>query len=147
MARAGWQDSGSRLGWISKQKKPNNSALSWLHLLDKSGNRSHDDDYQNNNTDNQADSHLGVLPPHALADSVGTALELARGLCKLVGLVLQTVESLASVGHGLDVLVHDVDRVVQLALDVGNAGVGAAATSVSGVALAAAGEVWIIGDA
>lgn len=102
------------------------------------GNWHHDNNDEDNNTCEQAQSHLHILPPHALADTVGTALELARGLCQCVRLVLQTVKMLAALGHGVEIVLHYADRRVELSLDVGNSGIAA-------LGLAASANVGVIG--
>lgn len=55
-----------------------------------------DDQQQDNDANDDAHSHLHVLPPHLLANTVGTAAK-AVGLCgEVVGLVLQAVEAFAT---------------------------------------------------
>jgi hypothetical protein len=68
-----------------------------------------DDDQQEDDADDQAHSHLHVLPPHLLADSVGATSEALGRNSQVVGLVLQTVEALATLRDLVDVVAHDVD--------------------------------------
>lgn len=68
-----------------------------------------DDDQQEDDADDQAHSHLHILPPHLLADSVGTASEALSRDGQVVGLVLQTVEALATLRDLVDVVAHDID--------------------------------------
>lgn len=71
--------------------------------------RDDDDDEQDDDADDQAHSHLHVLPPHLLSDSVGAASEALRRDGQIVCLVLQAVEALATLGNFVDVVAHDVD--------------------------------------
>lgn len=71
--------------------------------------RNDDDDEQKNDADDQAHSHLHVLPPHLLSDSVGTTSEALRRDSQVVGLVLQTIEALATLRDLVDVVAHNID--------------------------------------
>ena len=73
-----------------------------------------DDDEQEDDADDQAHSHLHVLPPHLLSDSVGATSEALRRDGQVVGLVLQTVEALAALRDLVDVVAHDIDGRVDL---------------------------------
>lgn len=68
-----------------------------------------DDDEQEDDADDQAHSHLHVLPPHLLSDSVGATSEALRRNGQVVSLVLQTVEALAALRDLVDVVAHDID--------------------------------------
>lgn len=68
-----------------------------------------DDDKQENDADDQAHSHLHVLPPHLLSDSVGTTSEALRRDGQVVGLVLQAVEALATLRDLVNVVAHNID--------------------------------------
>lgn len=68
-----------------------------------------DDQDQDNDAGNDAHAHLHVLPPHLLADTVGAPTETLGRNGQVVCLVLQIVDSLATlVGH-VDVVPHGVD--------------------------------------
>ena len=73
-----------------------------------------DDQSEDNNADNQAHAHLHILPPHLLADSVGTATEALSGDSQVVGLILQGIQALATLGNLVDVVSHHTNGVVDL---------------------------------
>ena len=54
------------------------------------------------------------LPPHLLPDTVGTATESLCRNCEVVGLVLKSVETLATLRNLVDVVPHHADGVVDL---------------------------------
>ena len=76
--------------------------------------RNDDDENQDNDTTNQARSHLHVLPPHLLADSVGATAEALGRDGQVVGLILQGIQALATLGNLVDVLSHHTNGVVDL---------------------------------
>jgi hypothetical protein len=85
--------------------------------LSRSKNSGEDDDEkQDNDANADADAHLDILPPHLLADPVGSAAEPLGRDGKVVGLVLKGIEVLATLRHLLDVLTHDTDGVIDLSL-------------------------------
>lgn len=59
-------------------------------------------------------AHLHVLPPHLLADTVGTTTETLGGHGQVVGLILQRIEALAALRNLVDVVAHDANGVVNL---------------------------------
>ena len=71
-------------------------------------NNNQKDDHANG----QAYAHLHILPPHLLADSVGTATEALSGDSQVVGLILQGIQALATLGNLVDVVSHDADGAV-----------------------------------
>lgn len=71
--------------------------------------RNNDNNEKDDDTNDQAHSHLHVLPPHLLPDSVGTTAETLSGNGKVVGLVLQTVQVFSTLRDLVDVRAHDVD--------------------------------------
>ena len=71
-----------------------------------------DNGQQDNDTDNDAHAHLHVLPPHLLAYEVGSATEALRRSGKVVGLVMQSIQALTTLGYRLHVLLHGLDRLV-----------------------------------
>ena len=75
-----------------------------------------DDDQKRDYAHNDPDPHLHILPPHLLADSVGAATEALGGLVQVLGLVLELVNVLATLGYGFEILLHDIDRVIDLLL-------------------------------
>lgn len=77
-------------------------------------NRDNNNYQQDDDTNNQAHAHLHVLPPHLLADSVGSPAETLRRDGQVVGLVLQGIESLATLGNLVDVVTHHTDGVIDL---------------------------------
>jgi hypothetical protein len=76
--------------------------------------RYNNDNEQNDDSCNQAHSHLHVLPPHLLANSVGTTAEALSRDCKVVGLVLEGVETFTTLGDLVDVLAHYADGIIDL---------------------------------
>ena len=72
------------------------------------------DQNENDNADDQAHAHLHILPPHLLADSVGTATEALSGDSQVVGLILQGIQALATLGNLVDVVSHHTNGVVDL---------------------------------
>jgi hypothetical protein len=82
-------------------------------LLQHTG-RNNDDKEKNYDANNQADAHLHVLPPHLLSHSVGAASEALSRDGEVVCLILQRVESLASLGDLVDILSHNADGIVDL---------------------------------
>jgi hypothetical protein len=103
----------------------------------------HDDNHQqNDDSDDYAQAHLHVLPPHLLPDPVGTTTETLGGLRQVIGLVLETVKSRSAIGDLVDVLAHNSDSIIDLLLDSCSSLVAGRAL---GVARAGAGDVRIIG--
>jgi hypothetical protein len=78
--------------------------------------RNDDDEQQDDDADNQTHAHLHVLPPHLLAYTVGSAAEALGRNCQVVGLVLERIEALATLGDLVDVIAHHTDGVVDLSL-------------------------------
>lgn len=64
------------------------------------------DDQKHDNADDDTHAHLHVLPPHLFAHSVGASAEPVGLRRQSVGLVLQTIESLSSLRHLCDILLH-----------------------------------------
>lgn len=73
-----------------------------------------DDQQQDDHTNNDADAHLHVLPPHLLSYSVGTTAETLGRLGKVVSLVLESVQAFTTLGDLVDVVAHDTDGIVDL---------------------------------
>jgi hypothetical protein len=69
---------------------------------------------QDDDTRNQAHSHLHVLPPHLLAHPVGAAAEALGGNSQVVGLILKGIETLATLRHLVYVLSHYTNGVIDL---------------------------------
>ena len=63
-------------------------------------------DEENDDADNDTDAHLHVFPPHLLPDSVGTPSETLSGDGQVVGLILECIETFATLRHFVDVLFH-----------------------------------------
>lgn len=72
------------------------------------------DEDKDDDAGNQAHAHLDVLPPHLLADAVGAPTEALGRDSQVVGLILQSIKTLASLGDLVDVLTHHADGVVDL---------------------------------
>ncbi len=86
-----------------------------LRMAKKEKHTGNDDNgQQDNDTDNDAHAHLHVLPPHLLAYDVGSATEALRRGDKVVGLVLQSIQALTTLGNLVDIVAHDTDRLVDL---------------------------------
>jgi hypothetical protein len=90
-----------------------------------------DDTEEDDDTGDQAHSHLHILPPHLLpgdkleaslweiwysylSHSVGAAAESLSGHRQVVGLVLQGIESFTTLGDLVDILSHNTDCVIDL---------------------------------
>lgn len=54
------------------------------------------------------------LPPHRLADSVGTTTEPLGGCRQIIGLILKMVETLATLRHLVDVVAHHTNGIIDL---------------------------------
>jgi hypothetical protein len=76
-----------------------------------------DDKEENDDANNQADTHLHILPPHLLANAIGAAAETLGGDGKVVGLILKSIETLSTLGNLVDVVAHHTDGVVDLSLE------------------------------
>ena len=76
--------------------------------------RDDDDEQKHDYGHDDPDPHLHVLPPHLLADSVGATTEALGRLVEVLGFVLELVNVLATLGYGFEVLLHHVDRIVDL---------------------------------
>lgn len=98
-----------------------------------------DDKDEDDDASNQAHSHLHVLPPHLLAHSVGAAAETLGGDGQIVGLILQGIQSLATLGNFVDVLSHYTNGVINLRLKRLCSGI----STLLGSGLAA-GDVWVV---
>jgi hypothetical protein len=61
-----------------------------------------------------AASRVAYLPPHSLADSVGTAAEALSRLRQVIGLVLESIKALATLRNLVNVVSHHTDGVVDL---------------------------------
>jgi hypothetical protein len=86
-----------------------------IGLLTSSHNRGNDDDdQQNDDTDNQTHSHLHILPPHLLADSVGSSTETLCRDGQVVGLILKSIEALTTLGNLVDVVTHHTHGIINL---------------------------------
>lgn len=68
-----------------------------------------DNDEQNDDTDNDANAHLHVLPPHSFADAVGATAEALSTCRKVVGLILKRIEPCATLADLVDVVTHNAD--------------------------------------
>ena len=102
-------------------------------------NNDHDD---NGNGSADDKTHLHVLPPHVLSHSVGSTTEALGGDGKVIGLILQRIQSFSTLGHLSDVFSHDPDCVINLLLDRSRFLVPLAGTSSS--ASAVAGNVGVV---
>lgn len=80
--------------------------------MDSNGHND-DNQYDNNSQDN-TQSHLEVLPPHVFSDSIGASSEPLCTDGQVVGLVFYGVQSFTSFGDFVDVVSHDSDGVVDL---------------------------------
>ena len=72
------------------------------------------DQQQNDDTDDQADTHLHILPPHLLANSVGTSAESLGGYSKLVGLIQKLADPFTTLRDLVDVVAHHTNGIVDL---------------------------------
>jgi hypothetical protein len=109
-----------------------------------SGNDSGDDDdkKEDDDADNQAYTHLHVLPPHLLANPVGATTESLGRDGKVVGLVLESIETLATLGDLVDVIAHHTDGVVDLSLKSLRSRIATSTLLLRGLA---AGDIRVVG--
>jgi len=105
-----------------------------LGVMGGDNSRNDDDENENDDASDQAHPHLHVLPPHLLANAVGATAEAMRRGRKVVGLVLEGVESLAALRYLVDVLAHHPDGVIDLSLQSLRPRVAASLLSTSGLA-------------
>jgi len=103
-----------------------------------------DDDQQEDNTQCHDGGPLGILPPHLLANAVGTLAERLRRDGQVIRLVLKRVEVFSTLSNFGDIISHDTDSVVDLTLDCCRLGVAACLGS-SARRGATAGQVRVIG--
>lgn len=96
-------------------------------MLDDNGND--DNAEKDDDADCDDNSHLHVLPPHLLADSVGASSEALGGYGEVVSLVLKAVEILATLVDLVDVVAHDRDGVIDLGVNTSRLGVGKVGTA------------------
>jgi hypothetical protein len=80
----------------------------------KHTNWNDNDDEQNNDSNDKAHSHLHVLPPHLLTNTVGTTSEALSGNGKVVCLILKRIQTLTTLGDFVDVLAHYTNGIVDL---------------------------------
>ena len=73
-----------------------------------------DDNEKNDDTSDQTHAHLHILPPHLLANSIGTSAETLGGNSEVIGLVLQVVEILASLRDLVNVITHHANGIIDL---------------------------------
>jgi hypothetical protein len=73
-----------------------------------------DNDNEDDDANTDAHSHLHILPPHLLPDTVRAAPEALRRDGKVVGLILESIETFTSLRDLVDVLAHHIDGVVDL---------------------------------
>lgn len=75
--------------------------------------RWHNDHHQQNDDANDnAHPHLHVFPPHLLPHPVGAATEAVGLRRKVVGLVLQVIKPLATLGDLVNVVLHRLDSAI-----------------------------------
>lgn len=78
------------------------------------GNRNNNHHDQDDDTNDQAQSHFHIFPPHFLSDSVGALSETLGADGKRIGLVFDRIQPVTSLCHFIYVVPHDVDSVVNL---------------------------------
>lgn len=103
-----------------------------------------DNDNEDDDANTDAHSHLHILPPHLLPDTVRAAPEALRRDGKVVGLILESIETFTSLRDLVDVLAHHIDGVVDLSLKSLRPRVSSALL-LPLASLLAAGDVGIIG--
>lgn len=81
----------------------------WSYLTGKD-----DDENQSCNSSDNPHPHLDVLPAHVFPDTVGAASEAISMVFQVVGLVLQNIEVLSTLGKILDVGLHDSGGGIEL---------------------------------
>lgn len=80
-----------------------------MHGDGDNNHNQHDD-----HTQDDAQAHLHIFPPHVFSDPVGAPTESLGADGKIICLVLDRVQPLASLGNFVDVVPHDADGVVDL---------------------------------
>ena len=76
--------------------------------------RHNNDNEKENDTDDKTHAHLHVLPPHIFAHAIGTSAEALGRDGKIVGLVLERVQVLTTLGDLVDVFAHHTDGIIDL---------------------------------
>jgi len=100
------------------------------------------DNSDQNDDDNHRDddhTHLHILPPHGLADTVGASAEALSRALQVIGLVLKGVETLAALGNLGDVVAHDTDGGVDFRLQSRGPAVSSSSSSSRSTSAIAAG--------
>lgn len=80
--------------------------------MDNDWHNNHNND--ENDTNNQTHAHFHVLEKHLFAHAVGTLSESLGRLSQVVCLVLQRVESFATLRESVDVVAHYAHGAVNL---------------------------------
>lgn len=76
--------------------------------------RHNNDNEKNNHANDQAHAHLHVLPPHIFAHAIGASAETLSRDSKVVGLVLERIQVLTTLGDLVDVFAHHTDGIINL---------------------------------
>lgn len=89
-------------------------ASDWQQQAILHTSRNDNDNKEDDDAGDQTHAHLHVLPPHLFPDSVCSPPESLGGDREIVGLVLQGIEPLASLGYLVNIFSHHTDRVIDL---------------------------------
>lgn len=100
-----------------------------------------DDSNEDDDADNQAYSHLHILPPHLFSYSVGTTPKALRGVRQVICLILELIQVLASFCGLVDVVSHNTNGVVDLSLNL-SCSAGAVAALLLSTTIAR--DIWIV---
>lgn len=79
--------------------------------------RNNDDNKQNDNDDNQAYTHLHILPPHLFSNTVGSPTKSLSRSSQTICLILKGIKILSSLRHLIDILTHYTNSIIDLLKD------------------------------
>ena len=80
--------------------------------------RNDDNNKEDDNADDQTHAHLHILPPHLLPNTIGSTSKALCGSGEIFSLPLGIIDLIASNMHGIDVLLHYADGIIDLLLKV-----------------------------
>jgi len=107
--------------------------------------RHNNDEDENDDASDEAHAHLHVLPPHLLANPVRTTTESLSRDSQVVGLILEGIETLATLRNLVDVVTHHTDGVINLRLESLSPGI-ASRLLLLGRGITTAGDVGVVGS-
>jgi hypothetical protein len=111
----------------------------WDNLGLRDNNGDNDNSNKDYDTEDEAQPHFHVLPPHLLSYSVCTPPEALCRVRQVICFILELVQVLSSFRGLVDVVSHDTDGVINLGLDLSCPALAIPALSII------ARDVWIVG--